>query len=217
MLSLAAAVTQGGPVLVPPSRRATSTLGGWCAWVGEQLGHSPCLPQCLRGRKATLEELQCVHTERHVFLYGTNPLNRLKLDNGKLTGEPTSAPLPRAAGPSSSACHCPHWVSEHLGCGDRTKQLLWRLVRILAQQPGQRSLRVPCALSPASPQFFSALKSSPSCLSAGILSQRMFVMLPCGGVGVSARSLLWPVLDGVVPFFCPQRGPPLGLQWRGSS
>jgi len=113
VLSLAAAVTQGGPVLVPPSRRATSTLGGWCAWVGEQLGHSPCLPQCLRGRKATLEELQCVHTERHVFLYGTNPLNRLKLDNGKLTGEPTSAPLPRAAGPSPSACHCPHWVSEH--------------------------------------------------------------------------------------------------------
>ncbi|XP_051497450.1 histone deacetylase 7 isoform X4 [Apus apus] len=42
--------------------------------------------ECLRGRKATLEELQCVHTERHVFLYGTNPLNRLKLDNGKLAG-----------------------------------------------------------------------------------------------------------------------------------
>uniref|UniRef100_A0A8C0HAZ6 Histone deacetylase n=1 Tax=Chelonoidis abingdonii TaxID=106734 RepID=A0A8C0HAZ6_CHEAB len=42
--------------------------------------------ECLRGRKATLEELQSVHTERHVFLYGTNPLNRLKLDNGKLAG-----------------------------------------------------------------------------------------------------------------------------------
>ncbi|NWV63362.1 HDAC7 deacetylase, partial [Malurus elegans] len=64
--------------------------------------------ECLRGRKATLEELQCVHSERHVLLYGTNPLNRLKLDNGKL---------------------------------------------------------------------------------AGILSQRTFVMLPCGGVGVSAPSL----------------------------
>ncbi|NXH26913.1 HDAC7 deacetylase, partial [Myiagra hebetior] len=47
----------------------------------------PCpVPQCLRGRKATLEELQCVHSERHVLLYGTNPLNRLKLDNGKLAG-----------------------------------------------------------------------------------------------------------------------------------
>nr|XP_047908825.1 histone deacetylase 7 isoform X3 [Anser cygnoides] len=64
--------------------------------------------ECLRGRKATLEELQCVHTERHVFLYGTNPLNRLKLDNGKL---------------------------------------------------------------------------------AGILSQRMFVMLPCGGVGVDSDTI----------------------------
>uniref|UniRef100_A0A8C7ZD79 histone deacetylase n=1 Tax=Oryzias sinensis TaxID=183150 RepID=A0A8C7ZD79_9TELE len=40
----------------------------------------------IRGRKATLEELQSVHTERHVLLYGTNPLNRLKLDNRKLAG-----------------------------------------------------------------------------------------------------------------------------------
>uniref|UniRef100_A0A480WJP6 Histone deacetylase n=3 Tax=Sus scrofa TaxID=9823 RepID=A0A480WJP6_PIG len=44
--------------------------------------------QCesLRGRKASLEELQSVHSERHVLLYGTNPLSRLKLDNGKLAG-----------------------------------------------------------------------------------------------------------------------------------
>ncbi|XP_043939807.1 histone deacetylase 7 isoform X2 [Protopterus annectens] len=42
--------------------------------------------ECIRGRKATLEELQSVHTERHVLLYGTNPLNRLKLDNRKLAG-----------------------------------------------------------------------------------------------------------------------------------
>uniref|UniRef100_A0A3P8YPJ1 Histone deacetylase n=1 Tax=Esox lucius TaxID=8010 RepID=A0A3P8YPJ1_ESOLU len=67
--------------------------------------------QCevIRGRKATLEELQSVHSERHVLLYGTNPLNRLKLDNRKL---------------------------------------------------------------------------------AGILSQRMFVMLPCGGVGVD-NDTIW--------------------------
>ncbi|XP_049342450.1 histone deacetylase 7 [Astyanax mexicanus] len=67
--------------------------------------------QCesIRGRKATLEELQSVHTERHVLLYGTNPLNRLKLDNRNL---------------------------------------------------------------------------------AGILSQRMFVMLPCGGVGVD-NDTIW--------------------------
>lgn len=44
------------------------------------------LTQSIRGRKATLEELQSVHTERHVLLYGTNPLNRLKLDNRKLAG-----------------------------------------------------------------------------------------------------------------------------------
>ncbi|KAM9752608.1 histone deacetylase 7 isoform 1-T2 [Menidia menidia] len=44
--------------------------------------------QCesIRGRKATLEELQSVHTERHVLFYGTNPLHRLKLDNRKLAG-----------------------------------------------------------------------------------------------------------------------------------
>ncbi|XP_064155144.1 histone deacetylase 7-like isoform X2 [Anguilla rostrata] len=44
--------------------------------------------QCesIRGRKASLEELQSVHSERHVLLYGTNPLNRLKLDNRKLAG-----------------------------------------------------------------------------------------------------------------------------------
>ncbi|XP_006865396.1 PREDICTED: histone deacetylase 7 isoform X2 [Chrysochloris asiatica] len=42
--------------------------------------------ECLRGRKASQEELQSVHSERHVLLYGTNPLSRLKLDNGKLAG-----------------------------------------------------------------------------------------------------------------------------------
>ncbi|XP_036108970.1 histone deacetylase 7 isoform X2 [Molossus molossus] len=42
--------------------------------------------ECLRGRKASLEELQSVHSEQHVLLYGTNPLSRLKLDNGKLAG-----------------------------------------------------------------------------------------------------------------------------------
>ncbi|XP_059186111.1 histone deacetylase 7-like [Centropristis striata] len=66
--------------------------------------------QCerIRSRKATLEELQSVHSEKHVLLFGTNPLNRLKLDNRKL---------------------------------------------------------------------------------AGILSQRMFVMLPCGGVGVDIDTI----------------------------
>uniref|UniRef100_A0A3Q4AJ85 histone deacetylase n=1 Tax=Mola mola TaxID=94237 RepID=A0A3Q4AJ85_MOLML len=44
--------------------------------------------QCerIRSRKATLEELQSVHSEKHVLLFGTNPLNQLKLDNHKLAG-----------------------------------------------------------------------------------------------------------------------------------
>uniref|UniRef100_A0AAY4EEU3 histone deacetylase n=1 Tax=Denticeps clupeoides TaxID=299321 RepID=A0AAY4EEU3_9TELE len=44
--------------------------------------------QCetIRGRKATLEELQSVHSEKHVLLFGTNPLNRLKIDRCKITG-----------------------------------------------------------------------------------------------------------------------------------
>uniref|UniRef100_A0AAY4DHW7 Histone deacetylase n=1 Tax=Denticeps clupeoides TaxID=299321 RepID=A0AAY4DHW7_9TELE len=39
--------------------------------------------ECIRGRKATLEELQTVHSEAHVLLYGTNPL-RQKLDSKRL-------------------------------------------------------------------------------------------------------------------------------------
>ncbi|KAG8432545.1 hypothetical protein GDO86_016979 [Hymenochirus boettgeri] len=36
--------------------------------------------ECIRGRKATLEELQSVHSEAYTLLYGTNPLNRQKLE-----------------------------------------------------------------------------------------------------------------------------------------
>uniref|UniRef100_A0A8C6W0A1 Histone deacetylase 4 n=1 Tax=Nothobranchius furzeri TaxID=105023 RepID=A0A8C6W0A1_NOTFU len=45
--------------------------------------------ECIRGRKATLEELQTVHSEAHVLLYGTNPENTLPLisSNGLATGE----------------------------------------------------------------------------------------------------------------------------------
>ncbi|XP_055725607.1 histone deacetylase 7-like [Salvelinus fontinalis] len=42
--------------------------------------------ECIRSRKASLEELQSVHSEKHVLLYGTNQLHRLKLDNRKLAG-----------------------------------------------------------------------------------------------------------------------------------
>ncbi|XP_007941688.1 histone deacetylase 4 [Orycteropus afer afer] len=46
--------------------------------------------ECIRGRKATLEELQTVHSEAHTLLYGTNPLNRQKLDSKNLLGSLTS-------------------------------------------------------------------------------------------------------------------------------
>lgn len=44
--------------------------------------------QRIRGRKATLDEIQTVHSEYHTLLYGTSPLNRQKLDSKKLLGEP---------------------------------------------------------------------------------------------------------------------------------
>ncbi|TKC41491.1 hypothetical protein EI555_016118 [Monodon monoceros] len=63
--------------------------------------------ECIRGRKATLEELQTVHSEAHALLYGTNPLNRQKLDSKKLLGisRPSFPLLPRllAALPSPEA------------------------------------------------------------------------------------------------------------------
>uniref|UniRef100_A0A3Q2XBE6 Histone deacetylase n=1 Tax=Hippocampus comes TaxID=109280 RepID=A0A3Q2XBE6_HIPCM len=51
--------------------------------------------ECIRGRKATLEELQTVHSEDHVLLYGTNPL-RQKLDCKRhCTSDPSSWTLGR--------------------------------------------------------------------------------------------------------------------------
>lgn len=57
-----------------------------------------------------------MHSERHVLLYGTNPLSRLKLDNGKLAGrgpQTLPAPPPHATGspsPSILLCSRPHSV-----------------------------------------------------------------------------------------------------------
>lgn len=56
-------------------------------------GGSACArPQRIRGRKATLEEIQTVHSEHHALLYGTSPLNRQKLDSKKLLGGCWGAP-----------------------------------------------------------------------------------------------------------------------------
>lgn len=40
--------------------------------------------QRVRSRKATLEEIQSCHSEAYTLLFGTNPLNRQKLDLTKL-------------------------------------------------------------------------------------------------------------------------------------
>uniref|UniRef100_UPI00398EBE7F histone deacetylase 4 n=1 Tax=Pristiophorus japonicus TaxID=55135 RepID=UPI00398EBE7F len=54
--------------------------------------------ECIRGRKASLEELQIVHSEQHALLYGTNPLNRQKLDSKKLLGKASEIQKPRDPG-----------------------------------------------------------------------------------------------------------------------
>uniref|UniRef100_A0AAR2J8R1 Histone deacetylase n=1 Tax=Pygocentrus nattereri TaxID=42514 RepID=A0AAR2J8R1_PYGNA len=54
--------------------------------VWSRLQETGLLGRCerIRGRKATLDEIQTVHSEYHTLLYGTSPLNRQKLDSKKL-------------------------------------------------------------------------------------------------------------------------------------
>uniref|UniRef100_A0A3B3QD90 Histone deacetylase n=1 Tax=Paramormyrops kingsleyae TaxID=1676925 RepID=A0A3B3QD90_9TELE len=56
--------------------------------VWSRLQETGLLNRCerIRGRKATLDEIQTVHSEHHALLYGTSPLNRQKLDSKKLLG-----------------------------------------------------------------------------------------------------------------------------------
>ncbi|XP_061872846.1 histone deacetylase 5-like isoform X5 [Colius striatus] len=56
--------------------------------IWSRLQETGLLSKCerIRGRKATLEEIQTVHSEHHTLLYGTSPLNRQKLDSKKLLG-----------------------------------------------------------------------------------------------------------------------------------
>ncbi|XP_039243670.1 histone deacetylase 5 isoform X6 [Pipra filicauda] len=67
--------------------------------IWSRLQETGLLGKCerIRGRKATLEEIQTVHSEHHALLYGTSPLNRQKLDSKKLLGpitQKTYAVLP---------------------------------------------------------------------------------------------------------------------------
>ncbi|NXS51586.1 HDAC9 deacetylase, partial [Brachypteracias leptosomus] len=50
------------------------------------VSQDPKIARRIRGRKASLEEIQLVHSEHHSLLYGTSPLNRQKLDPRKLLG-----------------------------------------------------------------------------------------------------------------------------------
>lgn len=52
---------------------------------------SVVLFQRIQGRKASLEEIQLVHSEHHSLLYGTNPLDGQKLDPRILLGLYTPA------------------------------------------------------------------------------------------------------------------------------
>ncbi|XP_069041714.1 histone deacetylase 5 isoform X3 [Lepisosteus oculatus] len=56
--------------------------------VWSRLQETGLLSRCerIRGRKATLDEIQTVHSEHHTLLYGTSPHNRQKLDSKKLLG-----------------------------------------------------------------------------------------------------------------------------------
>nr|XP_045013988.1 histone deacetylase 5 isoform X5 [Jaculus jaculus] len=56
--------------------------------IWSRLQETGLLSKCerIRGRKATLDEIQTVHSECHTLLYGTSPLNRQKLDSKKLLG-----------------------------------------------------------------------------------------------------------------------------------
>ncbi|XP_051153151.1 histone deacetylase 4 isoform X4 [Leptopilina boulardi] len=64
--------------------------GGRLQSVWARLSETGLLQRCdrVRSRKATLEEIQTCHSEAHTLLFGTNPLNRQKLDMSKLSHLP---------------------------------------------------------------------------------------------------------------------------------
>ncbi|XP_017879936.1 histone deacetylase 4 isoform X3 [Ceratina calcarata] len=64
--------------------------GGRLQSVWARLSETGLLQRCdrIRARKATLEEIQTCHSEAHALLFGTNPMNRQKLDVSKLSQLP---------------------------------------------------------------------------------------------------------------------------------
>ncbi|KMR02735.1 histone deacetylase 4 [Lasius niger] len=64
--------------------------GGRLQSVWARLSETGLLQRCdrVRSRKASLEEIQTCHSEAHALLFGTNPMNRQKLDMSKLSQLP---------------------------------------------------------------------------------------------------------------------------------
>ncbi|KAK9501749.1 hypothetical protein O3M35_012421 [Rhynocoris fuscipes] len=64
--------------------------GGRLQSVWARLGETGLTQRCarVRSRKATLDEIQTCHSEPHTLLFGTNPINRQKLDMSKLAQLP---------------------------------------------------------------------------------------------------------------------------------
>nr|CAD7264236.1 unnamed protein product [Timema shepardi] len=64
--------------------------GGRLQSVWARLVETGLVQRCdrVRSRKATFEEIQTCHSEAHALLFGTNPLNRQKLDMSKLSQLP---------------------------------------------------------------------------------------------------------------------------------
>lgn len=193
--------------------------GGWrsCRQGAERGLSSVGLPQCLRGRKASLEELQSVHSERHVLLYGTNPLSRLKLDNGKLAGRgPMASGAPHHTSPGSPSPPTPCALVSQLcpACPSSIPDIPNPLLGPCCPAPPRpacppwpslQGLPAPARQGPERAQL---TLTGP--LPAGLLAQRMFVMLPCGGVGVSVpggleQALPWAL--GSPPFRSPRPSP----------
>lgn len=125
-----------------------------------------------------------MHSERHVHLYGTNPLSRLKLDNGKLAGR-------------AQWCLGPSYL-RRLISPTHPKFLRSQLCQPVPPASLTSPHLPPCplccpslGLCPVSwPEAVRVQLPHPWPLSAGLLAQRIFVMLPCGGVGVSVPGVV---------------------------
>lgn len=113
--------------------------------IWSRLQETGLLSKCqrVRGRKATLDEIQTVHAEHHTLLYGTGPQSRHKLESKNLLGEELTVQAGMSTGRFMGA-EGPGWT------GDKTGEMNEEL---------------------------------------GPLSQKMYAVLPCGGIGVDSDTV----------------------------